>query len=80
MNGEAIGLEKGEAIGLEKGEAIGLEKGEAIGLEKGEARTLVRIVLDSKKNGLSLPQIASITKLSIEEIIRILESHGIPIH
>jgi len=70
-------LAEGEAIGMKKGEAIGLEKGEAIGLEKGEAKTLERVVVDGKKNGLSIEQIQLITKLTPQQITEILKQNGL---
>jgi predicted transposase/invertase (TIGR01784 family) len=76
VEGEAIGFEKG----LEKGEAIGLEKGEAIGLEKGEAKTakaLEHVVIECKRDGLSLEQIQRFTKLTAEQIIGILKKNDI---
>ena len=63
-------LVKGEAIGLEKGEVIGLGKGEVIG----EQKTQRQVVLNSSKAGLSVETIATITGLSVEQTIEILES------
>ena len=67
--GEAKGLEKGlaegEAKGLEKGLAEGLEKG----LAEGEAKTLKSIVMEAKRNGFSIEQIQTLTKLTEEQII-----------
>ena len=55
----------GRFEGLAEGEAIGLEKGEAIGLEK--------VVLNSRQAGFSIETIATITRLTQEEILHILE-------
>ena len=65
IEGRAEGLVEGEAIGLEKGEAIGLEKGEAIGLEK--------VVINSHRAGYSIEVISTITGLTQEGIIHILD-------
>ena len=71
FSGHYEGLAEGEAIGLEKGEAIGLEKGETIG------RTAEKenIVIKSHKAGFSLETIATITELTVEQIIVILKRH-----
>ena len=59
-----------------KGEAKGRVKGRAEGRAEGETETLERIVVESKRNGLSLDQIQSFTKFSIEQIIEILTRHN----
>ena len=73
MKGEAKGLKKGEAIGLKKG----LIKGEAIGLEKGEAIGLEKVLINSHKAGFPVEDISTITGLTVEQIIEILERHGL---
>jgi len=78
-NAEAKGMVKGEAIGLEKGEAIGLEKGEAIGLEKGRKELeeeREKIVLNSRREGVSVETIAAFTGLTAEQIAEILKRHS----
>ena len=81
LKGLEKGLEKGEAIGIEKGEAIGLEKGEAIGIEKGRAeereKAKTETVINAHREGCSIELIASITKLSQEEIVQILKHNGL---
>ena len=67
------GCTEGETIGLEKGEAIGLEKGEAIGLEKGKTAEKAQIVINSSNAGIPIETIASITDLTVEEIMEILK-------
>ena len=59
-----------------KGEAKGRVKGRAEGRAEGKTETLERIVVESKRNGLSLDQIQSFTKFSIEQIIEILTRHN----
>jgi len=58
-------------------EEAGLKKGEAIGLEKGEAKVLEQIVINGKNGGLSLEQTQLITKLSIEQITKILKRNNL---
>jgi flagellar biosynthesis/type III secretory pathway protein FliH len=74
--GKAIGLEEGKAMGLEEG----LEKGETIGLEKGEAKRIEQqenMVVNSRKEGLSVDTISKIFGLIPEQVIEILKRHGI---
>jgi predicted transposase/invertase (TIGR01784 family) len=83
---EMKGLEKGEAIGLEKGEAIGLEKG----LEKGKAerdhlktelktaqKLQENVIINSRRSGLPLETISSITGLTPKQVIEILKQNGL---
>ena len=71
--GRAIGLEEGEAIGIEKGEAIGLEKGEAIGLEKGKVEAHKNTIANGIKAGCSIELISTMTGLTQEEVMKIIE-------
>ena len=52
-------------------------KGEAAGRAAGETKTLERIVVDGKRNGFSLEQIQSLTKLDLEQITEILKRDGL---
>ena len=79
-DGEFKGRIDGEVIGLEKGEAIGLEKGEAIGLEKGENKKAEQVVINAHKKGMSIPDIADITTLTIEQVTEILKRHKLFLH
>jgi predicted transposase YdaD len=65
FSGRFDGKTEGRAEGLVEGEAIGLEKGETIGLEK--------VVINSNRAGHSIEAISTITGLTQEEIIHILE-------
>ena len=65
------GLEEGEAIGLRKGEAIGLEKGEAMGVQ------LTLKIIRLFNQGKNIPEIAQITKKTIEFIEKILNDAGL---
>jgi predicted transposase/invertase (TIGR01784 family) len=49
------------------------EKGMEKGLAEGETKTLKRIVLECKNNGLSLEQIQSLTKLTEKQIVEFLK-------
>ncbi|MCQ2194100.1 MAG: hypothetical protein MJZ28_04030, partial [Paludibacteraceae bacterium] len=71
VKGEAIGLEKGKAIGLEEGKAIGLEEGKAIGLEKGRNEERQEIIINLLASGIAPQQIAELTKIPLEEVLRI---------
>lgn len=53
-------------------EVKGVEKGRS----EGEAETLERVVLDAKRNGFSLEQTQTFTKLSFEQITEILKKYG----
>ena len=66
LEGEAAGIAKGEAIGMARGEAIGMAKGEAIGIAKGLRQMYAA--------GLSLEQIAEISKLSLEAVRKLVDS------
>jgi predicted transposase/invertase (TIGR01784 family) len=68
-------IEKGEKIGIEKGRKIGIEEGEKIGIEKGEKKERIQVVLEGKKAGLSIDIIATITKLTPEQVSEILTQH-----
>ena len=76
IRGESKGLVKGEAIGLVKGrsegEAIGLEKGRS----EGEVIGLEKAVIRGHHKGHSIETIASITDLSHEQILKIIEENG----
>ena len=54
----------------------GLIEGEAIGLKKGKAEGLKEVVINSKRSGLPIETISTITGLTVEEIIKILESQN----
>jgi predicted transposase/invertase (TIGR01784 family) len=78
--GMEIGIKKGKEEGKEEGIAegieIGIEKGKEegieIGIEKGIAEKNIQTVLESKKIGLSIDIIATITKLTPDEVSEIL--------
>ena len=65
------GVKKGETIGLVKGKAIGLEKGKAIGLEKGRNEERQEIISNLLASGIAPQQIAELTKIPLEEVLRI---------
>ncbi|MCL1850115.1 MAG: Rpn family recombination-promoting nuclease/putative transposase [Bacteroidetes bacterium] len=67
--GEAKGMKKGMRRGMEKGMKKGIEEG----IKKGETETLERIVVESKRNNLSIEQIELFTKLTKTQIIEILK-------
>ena len=73
VEGRVEGRTEGRAEGRIEGEVIGLEKGEAIG------RTAEKenVVINSRKAGLSVEAISTITELTIEQIIEILKRHGL---
>jgi predicted transposase/invertase (TIGR01784 family) len=73
--GEAIGVKKGKTIGLKEGEAIGVKKGEAIGAKKEQEKT----VINCQKAGYSMDEISGITGLTTEQIIAVLQKHGLMI-
>jgi predicted transposase/invertase (TIGR01784 family) len=63
-----------------KGRVEGLEKGEAIGLEKGEAKLKAdkeKTVINAFKKGMSIPDIAEITTLTVEQVAEILKQHNL---
>jgi predicted transposase/invertase (TIGR01784 family) len=67
------GEAKGIALGMKEGEA----KGIALGMKEGEAKVLEQIVLEGTHNGFTPEQIQLITKLSIDQIAKILNKHGL---
>ncbi|MCL2042464.1 MAG: Rpn family recombination-promoting nuclease/putative transposase [Bacteroidales bacterium] len=80
------GRDEGEAIGIEKGEAIGIEKGEAerakLQAEKESAEAKLKAekeqtVINSHRAGIPIPTIATITNMTVEQVIEILKRHGI---
>jgi len=74
--GEQIGIQKGEQIGIQKGEQIGIQKGEQIGIQIGATKKINEFVLISHENGIAISLIANITKLSEEDIMKILKENG----
>jgi predicted transposase/invertase (TIGR01784 family) len=75
------GLEKGRkegmAEGIEKGRAEGLSEGIEKGREEGIAESIEKTVVKSFKKGSSIDFISSITDLSNDEIISILQKHNL---
>jgi len=69
-------IEKGEQIGIQKGEQIGIQKGEQIGIQKGKIEGKIEVVLSLYEDGITIPQISKYTKLSSEDVIRILKDHN----
>ncbi len=67
-DGIAIGYDKGLDKGKEEGIKVGKEEGIKVGKEEGKRESLKQIVLNSKKSGLSIEVIKSITGLCEEEI------------
>ena len=62
---------EGEDIGMKKGRA----EGEEIGIKKGEEKSMKITILESHRIGLSMEQIQSITHVSIEKILEIIEQN-----
>jgi len=69
VEGEAIGVEKGRV----EGRAEGRVEGEAIGMEKGRVEGIEKVVDNCHIAGYSIENITTITGLTREEIIRILQ-------
>jgi len=67
--GKEEGYAEGEAKGLEKGRTEGLAEGEAIGLTKG-IRQMLR---NMQTMGMDMATMAQITKLSEEEVTKLLQ-------
>jgi predicted transposase/invertase (TIGR01784 family) len=62
------------ADGEAKGRTEGRAEGEAIGVEKGRAEELKNIVINGKRNGLTIAQIQAITNLTEDKVKEILHS------
>jgi predicted transposase YdaD len=58
------------------GEQIGIQKGEQIGIQIGATKKINEFVLSSHENGIAISLIANITKLSEEDIMKILKENG----
>ncbi|MDR2121324.1 MAG: hypothetical protein LBP64_10710, partial [Tannerella sp.] len=74
--GEAKGLAKGLLKGRAEGMAEGEAKGRAEGEAKGRTESLIAVVRNCKRNGLSAEQIREITGLDNARIMEILRSDG----
>jgi predicted transposase YdaD len=72
IEGEA----KGEAKGIAKGRAEGRAEGIAEGEAKGKKENLINIVLNCRRNSLSIEQMQAITGLGEEELQEILRSNS----
>ena len=80
--GRAEGKAEGRAEGRAEGKAEGRAEGEAIGLEKGRAELQEereKMVVNSRRAGVPIETIASITGLTIEQLAEILKKHGLEI-
>ena len=66
-------IEKAEAIGLEKGLLKGMIKGKIEGNLEGKIQKEIELILGMHYEGFKIPQIARITHMSEEEIIRIIK-------
>jgi predicted transposase/invertase (TIGR01784 family) len=67
-----IGFKEGEQIGIQKGEQIGIQKG----IQKGADSKLTEVVLNGFENKVPLDLLAAITKLTDDDIYKILKDHG----
>ena len=67
------GKEEGYAEGRNEGRSEGLAEGEAIGLTKGKSEAIRQMVQNMQEIGMDIASIAKITKLSEEEIIKLLQ-------
>jgi predicted transposase/invertase (TIGR01784 family) len=72
----AEGEAKGRAEGIAEGEAKGRAEGMAEGEAKGRTESLIAVVRNCKRNGLSAEQIREITGLDGKRIMEILRSGG----
>jgi flagellar biosynthesis/type III secretory pathway protein FliH len=70
MEGIAEGKAEGIAIGEKKGKAEGKAEGIAEGITKG----IAKVVLSIAENDFSAEYIASLTKLSVEQVRAILQN------
>jgi predicted transposase/invertase (TIGR01784 family) len=75
--GRKEGQEKGLAKGMKQGLAKGREEGLVEGIEKGREELIEKTVVKSFKNNFSIEAISSITDLSNDEIISILQKHNL---
>ena len=64
---------KGLKEGLERGEKRGLAKGKAEGLAEGEAKKTKEMVINCYDAGIDIKTIATITKLTVEQISEIIQ-------
>jgi predicted transposase/invertase (TIGR01784 family) len=74
--GFAEGKAEGRAKGLAKGKAKGLAESEAKSRVEGIAASLIRVVMNCRRNGLSVEQIQAITGLDEERILEIFRSNN----
>ena len=65
----------GRYEGRAEGRAEGFVEGETIGLEKGEIKKTEEFIINSRKAGLSIEMIATITSLTVEQVYEILKKH-----
>jgi predicted transposase/invertase (TIGR01784 family) len=69
------GMVKGRKEGIKEGIEKGMEKGIEKGIEKGVEENNIQVVLESKKAGLPLDTIATITKLTLGQVSKILKQY-----
>ncbi|MDR3197974.1 MAG: Rpn family recombination-promoting nuclease/putative transposase [Planctomycetaceae bacterium] len=65
-------IEEGKEEGIKQGMEKGMEKGIEKGIEKGRSEEKVEVVKSMKAEGFPVETIAKITKLSVEEVERLL--------
>jgi predicted transposase/invertase (TIGR01784 family) len=65
------GIFKGKQEGLQEGLQQGIFKGKQEGIYEGERRKALSTAKKLKQKGLSIPEIAEVTGLSIEEVERL---------
>lgn len=75
--GREQGLEEGREKGLAEGREKGLAEGRAEGRAEGEMNEKIAIVKAMTGEGLSVEMIAKCTRLSIDEVIRIVSCAGL---
>ncbi|MDR1022135.1 MAG: Rpn family recombination-promoting nuclease/putative transposase, partial [Prevotellaceae bacterium] len=71
--GEKRGEKRGIALGEKRGIALGEKRGEKRGITMGAERAYIGFVLSCAVRGMSLEDIASLTKLSISQVQAILQ-------
>lgn len=70
-----VKMREAKQKGIEQGIKQGMEQGIEQGIEQGMETKERALVINMYKNGMSLKQIASITKLSIEHVKTMVENN-----
>ncbi len=71
------GIDLGIEKGIEKGIDLGIEKGIEKGIDLGVQKNKIETVIAAREDGMEIPRIARIAKISEDKVMQILKEHNI---